>query len=152
MKKTAILSAIIITLSFALTTTSNAGTKLFSCKPLVSIFDPTYQQGDDIYVDIYINAKNQTQLQYATSIGPTVTLFDYDDLTHFHLDLEQSTSLSEWKNETYISMVYIGEKWGAVLKFPKALTKDHLTFTAGEEKDLLCTESEFFETLQRETL
>lgn len=149
MKK--ILNTLAVISILTATTTAQADTKLFSCKPLISIFDPTYQQGDDIYVDIYINAKNQTKLQYATSIGPAITLFDYNDLTHFHLDLKQSTSLSEWKNETYISMVYIGEKWGAVLKFPKALTKDHLTFTAGEEKDLLCTESEFFESLQTET-
>ncbi len=126
---------------------ASAETKLFSCKPPFSMFDSTFQQGSEVYVDIYVNAKNQSKIVYATSVGPAETLYDYSASSHFHIDLKQSTSVSEWNNETYLSAVYMGSQWGAVLKFQNAMVKGSFTFVAGQEQDLFCQEAEYFKGL-----
>lgn len=139
----------ILTIIFALVVSPfiHAETMLFTCKPPFSLFNQGFQQGDEVYVDIYVNAKNQTKITYATSAGPTVTLYDYNDTNHFHLDLKKSSSVSEWKNETYLSAVYMGSHWGAVLKWTKPMTVSTFKFEAGQEQDLLCQEADFFNGL-----
>lgn len=134
-------------LMFGFSTSAFAETKLFSCAPPFSLFDQSFQQGDEVFVDVYINGLNQVKIVYATSVGPAVTLYDYADTTAFYLDLKQSSSFSEWKNETYISAVYLGSKWGAVLKWTKAITKSSFQFAAGQEQELMCTEAEYFNGL-----
>jgi len=102
-----------ITTLFLLFTLTSSAEKIFSCYKPINPYDPTFSQGQEMFMDILVEDSEQTVISLSRMAGREVQfkksspLRISDDFSTISLRIEGG----------YLSMVYLGgTSWGAFLK------------------------------------
>jgi len=108
---------------------------IFKCQLPVSNFDPTFQQGQELYLDVLWENQAPRVLLYR-SFGPKVEVKKNLPMLSFGFANAYSSFQVTWLGrKSYLSMVYLGgETWGAYLKYENPVQG------LPKESELICTE------------
>ena len=109
--------------------------KTFSCKSVHNMFDIHYQQGDDHFVDIYINENGNFYIVDTGFNGKPKVLFND---TPYDLKIERTfiTAMEDGLNQ-YVSMAFLGNNnWGLFIK-------NSQVSTFPSEAELRCKQVDF---------
>lgn len=124
--------------------------KLFKCRSVHNPFDMQYQQGSEKFADlVYIPSKDAVEFWiFEPGVGD-ITLYGVEDFQSMNFDLDASTGFIKWDSQSwtsYISLVYLGGKWGLATQVSESHPNADL---AGAEIELWCVETpalqEFFD-------
>jgi hypothetical protein len=98
--------------SSSLANKTSSFAKTFECKTQFHIFSQDYQQGDDLYVDIYLSENGKIKVKIAESFGPDYELFQTEG-NDYSMEINDTFLVS--KNESsFISMAFLGDNnWAA---------------------------------------
>jgi hypothetical protein len=84
----------------------------YKCHQPFSLFDPEFEQGSELYLDIVIE-KNGVELVFGRSFGEDLIPASIEETVKFNFGGDTSTFSAYWGKET-LSMVYLGNlNWGA---------------------------------------
>lgn len=109
-----ILIYIIAYISIAQIRAEVAPVKTFSCKSSYSMFDTTFQQGDGLFIDVYINSNGNMDVKASQMYGPSYDILLDEEFLIGESKTTVSTTIQE---SSYLSMVFLGsDNWGLYLK------------------------------------
>lgn len=118
--------------------------KVFDCQSLFSPFQMDFQQGSEVYMDVFYDTETErASIVDHPAVGPKVTIlpFAYSIVSRNHIDIDQGSIYFHWeqrKKTSYVSMVYLGgTDWGYALEGE----------LAKKNEELLCKETPHFERL-----
>lgn len=121
------------------------GDKILKCQNTPSFLDLSFQQGSEVFLDIFYDSNSDTAAAviYSGSTGESV-LYDFNESLRVNFDFKLSTGFLSWKNQStkaYLSLVYLGNQWGMAGQIPG----DHKNNDwADKEIELMCSETESF--------
>ena len=85
---------------------------IFKCHKPFSVFDPSFEQGQELYLDISIKNSAVT-VEFSQGFGPELNPFNKSEMDRFFFSEDMTHFVSHW-GENYLSMVYLGNlSWGA---------------------------------------
>lgn len=111
--------------------------KTFSCKSSYSMFNRSFEQGDELFVDIYINENGNIDVKAAQLYGN-----EYNVILDKSFRIGESRTAFSTSNTdgAYLSMVFLGkDNWGLYLK-SKAGSGSHFL---PDEVELMCKQIDF---------
>ncbi|GAB4011518.1 MAG: hypothetical protein Fur0010_06120 [Bdellovibrio sp.] len=117
---------------------SFAAVKVFHCHRPMNIFDPNFQQGSELYLDITYEGSTVSDLAVYGAAGSDVSLISNRSTLRSQFSADFSHHLVRW-DQNYLSMVGIGPlTWGAYLELNELpeLAPESLGLT----NELLCKE------------
>ncbi len=127
---------------------TSSAQKIFSCRSVHSAFDPTYEQGAEIFMDLYYDANTQqASMMVKPAEHPDFILLKPQTSTRALVDLAGSSAFMAWQEAGWkatVSLVYLGGPWGLVARIPKEVA------TPAElpgEIELMCTETPALEEI-----
>jgi len=125
---------------------------LFRCKSEVPFFDPNFEQGDEIYLDVtYDLQKKWVAVKHLPSLGKPNLLFLGEDMSVFLPQLEESSFFVRWNRgskSAYMNLVYLGQqRWGMAIKASFPLAQLHPELRVGSEIEILCKETPWLSKL-----
>ena len=112
----------LFTLALIIISQGTLGSTIFKCQLPITPFDPDFQQGQELYLDVLWQEQSPKVLLYR-SFGPKVEVNKEVAIRRFGFTNSHSSFLVSWEGrESYLSMVYLGgETWGAYLKYENPL-------------------------------
>jgi len=112
---------------------------VFKCHLPQSVFDPNFEQGTELYMDITFNVESkEPQITLYGNEGPIIRPFEENTSSAFGFSSDFSSFGSRWNN-SYLSMVYLGGKsWGAYLRIETLPQERPNSLT--HESEMQCTE------------
>ncbi len=120
--------------------------KIFRCYTPINPMDPNFQQGSEVFVDVYYNKKEEKS--YAISkpaVGPDVVIYQGEETEKSRFDMKGSTIFLSWIQEderAYTSMVYMGGNlWGAVMQLSNLAKQRDPSLSDKVELELYCRET-----------
>lgn len=113
---------------------SSSAEVVFKCYQPFSVYDPSFQQGEELYLDVEID-QNGVNLDFGRAYGPSLKPVAGMTTDMFGFDEGTNTFGARW-GERYLSMVYLGNyNWGAFVKI------DSNEYELPEEVELMCREA-----------
>ena len=135
--KTLLLIYIITYISIAQIRADIEPVKTFSCQSSYSMFDPSFQQGDELFVDVYINNDGNVDVRVSQMFGPEYTVLSNKPFSIGESRTNISTKIS---NGSYLSMVFLGsDNWGLYLKTKEGQKPDFLS----TDIEVMCKQVDF---------
>ncbi len=117
----------------SLITFSSSAEVVFKCHQPFSVFDPDFQQGQELYLDIVIE-KEGVDLDFGREYGPSLKPVAISATDQFSFGEDSNTFGARW-GDRYLSMVYLGNyNWGAFVKVGEN------EYDLPREVELLCKE------------
>lgn len=124
--------------------------KVFRCYTPINPMDPNFQQGSEVFIDIYYSKNDQKSYVISKPpVGPDVKIYDQEETQKTRFDMKGSTIFLSWVTQgerVYSSMVYMGSgQWGNVMQLsdvaktrdPSLADKIELELYCQETRDLL---------------
>lgn len=95
---------------------NNEKKKLFGCHKPINPYDPNFEQGQERFLDVYIEGGNQSlSLDYYDMAG-SIELVPQENRPSYLIGADFTTFTSQWQ-DGLLSMVFLGNGyWGAFLK------------------------------------
>ncbi len=107
---------------------------IFKCHQPFNVFDPSFQQGEELYMDISVEG-TEVKLDFSRAFGASFYPINSKDTSFFGFGDGANSFSARW-GEQYLSMVYMGNlNWGAFVKIGEN------SYDLSSEVELLCRES-----------
>ncbi len=114
-----------------------APVKTFTCKSSYNMFNASFQQGDELFVDVYINESGKIDVKASQMYGPS---FDVLINKEFYVGESRTTVSTTSIDGSYMSMVFLGsDNWGFYLK---SVESDRPAFLP-VDIELMCRQIDF---------
>ena len=94
--------------------TSASAEVLFKCHQPFSVFDSSFEQGQELYLDIEVEGDNVI-LDFGRSFGPSLFPMDPEKTKNFFFGEGANSFTTHWDKQ-YLSMVFLGGQWGAYVQ------------------------------------
>ncbi len=113
---------------------SSSAEVVFKCHQPFSVYDPSFQQGEELYLDVEIDQMG-VDLDFGRAYGPSFKPVSEVATDQFGFDAGTNTFGARW-GKRYLSMVYLGNlSWGAYVKLGSN------EYDLPEEVELQCREA-----------
>lgn len=110
---------------------------VFKCYKSMSVMDPAFEQGTELYVDISIEAQ-RVDLDFGRAYGPSYIPTQEIQPARFGFSDDTSYFSARWENGSYISMVYLGGQWGLVTSLSEEFRAE---LDLPKEEEFYCREN-----------
>lgn len=120
--------------------------KLLTCKRMNSIMFGQFQQGDELYSDIYLDQSGKLSLVVENDYGDKVVNVTAAQNLRTGLHIENSMISAEWQSENKVQLVlayFGGVNWSGMITFPAGWEAERFSAVAGEELEITCREINF---------
>lgn len=138
-----LVATLILLSSFNIATASER-TKALTCSRKVDLMFGSFEQGDLIYADIYLNTENKFELEVVSETNQILIGAMGEQNTYSSSDLSQSLIAASWKIEgtpVELRLAYFGGvKWMGLVMLPKGFESSNYSLTPGAEIELDCRE------------
>ncbi len=120
--------------------------KIFRCYTPINPMDPNFQQGSEVFVDVYYNKEEEKSYVVSKpAVGPDVVIYQAEEIEKTRFDMKGSTIFLSWIHEeqrAYTSMVYMGENlWGAIMQLSELAKLRDPSLNNKVELELYCRET-----------
>lgn len=89
---------------------------IFKCHQPFSIFDPSFEQGSELYLDVSVDQNKEASLIFGRSSGANILPVDPGNTDHLAFSGDTTSFYAAWGHSS-LSMVYTGNlTWGAFVK------------------------------------
>jgi hypothetical protein len=135
----AIIIYIITFISIAHIRADVSSVKTFTCKSSYNVFDTVFQQGEELFIDVYINENENGNIDVKASqmYGPE---YQVHSDKKFFIGATRTTVATSSRDSSYLSMVFLGaDNWGLFLKTIKGQGPDFLP----AEIEVMCKQIDF---------
>ena len=121
---------------------------LFRCKTPFNPYNMEFQQGSEIYINIYYDSeKNLSYLQSIPAVGEKKIILTKEESLNASVDLDTSTAVFHWlvdEQNILASLVYLGDQWGMVLPLSPVIYSRDPSLEGKSEASLFCDETDYF--------
>lgn len=116
--------------------------QILECMQPVNIDDPNFQQGSELFFDIYWDNERGVKIVLTKGTLETEVFIDEGLEERKHLDLQDRSLYVEWKKPAPITLVLrqFDTRWYGVFWFSEGLKTDLVSVLPGREIDLSCIE------------
>ena len=138
---------LILTVMMTLSTPILASDKLLTCQRQIDFMFGDFQQGDQLYADIFISADKKLELDLVDETNQKVLNLSSTENTDSSIALSQSIISGSWiqnENPIELRLAYFGGvSWAGLIMFPKSIQASGRSFSAGSEIEIKCREIDF---------
>ena len=139
------LSAAALTLNSRLTYAKEL--VVFDCKSSHSMFDPNYEQGSEIYLQVKFDRQtNLVSIEFEPAAGPAYYLYPGQSNTNATYRQQSSVTL-DWSNANWqasVVMYYLGGSWDFYSKVPEEIDANQRNFWLFKQDKRLNSRSVIF--------
>lgn len=140
---------LILLVSFIPAFSYGESTKILKCRRMMDLMFGQFQQGDDVYTDIYLSKTDKLELAMIDDYNSAAVDLKENDNLRTTLNIDNSSISAEWfdqENQKPVNLVlsYFGSyNWAGMVIFPQGWTSKNFSVSPGAEVEITCKEVDF---------
>lgn len=120
--------------------------KLLTCKRINSIMFGHFEQGDELYSDVYLDQTGKLSLIVENDYGDQVVNVTAAQNLRTGVHIENSMISAEWQSDKKVQLVlayFGGVNWSGMITFPAGWESERFSAAPGQELEISCREINF---------